>query len=48
MEYVNGYYIIIAGPNPIFGGLKKTKSIFGRSSHARVGGRRRNASCFVF
>lgn len=32
MQYVN------AGPNPLFGGLKSTKSIFGRSNYTWVEG----------
>lgn len=32
------YFIVSAGPNPLFGGLKSTKSIFGRSSHIWVEG----------
>lgn len=30
--------ILIAGPNPLFGGLKSTKSVFGRSSHTWIEG----------
>lgn len=31
-------FLLIVGPNPLFGGLKSTKSIFGRSSHTWIDG----------
>lgn len=33
-----GYVIVIAGPNPLFGGLKSTQSFLGRSSHVWIEG----------
>ncbi|KAF3446413.1 hypothetical protein FNV43_RR11592 [Rhamnella rubrinervis] len=31
------YLLRVRGPNPLFGGLKSTQSVFGRSSHLRFG-----------
>lgn len=33
-----GSVFVTAGPNPLFGGLKSTQSVFGKSSHVWIEG----------